>query len=124
MGKSCAMDLRAAGSSPAGQLLNLFCNVFFSSYKNSMSTFKFSSHVPYQSFRAQTVVLLPPTLSPCLKRNNTAWQQEQKLYTHAPNFMIRKRDSLNFLVQKSLIKVGVWNYRNSSQEMVTKFNQN
>ena len=70
MGKSCAIDLRVAASNPAGQLLIYFHNVFpvssnSCSNKNSMSTFKSSSQVPHQSFRAQTAVLLPPTSSPC-----------------------------------------------------------
>ena len=64
MGKSCAIDLRVAGSSPAGQLLVYLNNVFSSSYKNFMSTFKSSSQVPHQSFRAQTAVFLPLTSSP------------------------------------------------------------
>ena len=40
-------DLRVADSSPAWQLLTFCHNVFFSSYKSSMSTFKSSSQVPH-----------------------------------------------------------------------------
>ena len=63
MGKSCAIDLRVAGSSLAGQLLT-FSTMFFSFYKKPMSTFKLNSQVPRQSFRARTAVLLPLTSSP------------------------------------------------------------
>ena len=58
------IDLRVAGSNPAGQLLILFPQCFSSSYKNSMSTCKSSSQVPHQSFRAQTAVLLTPAFGP------------------------------------------------------------
>ena len=60
MGKSCAINLRVAGSSPAGQLLILFHNVFQFSQKFHVDI-KSSSQVPNQSFRAQTELLLLPT---------------------------------------------------------------
>ena len=57
MGKLCANDMIVAGSNPAGQLLIYFHSVFPVLTKNSRSTCKFSSQVPHQSFRAQTVGL-------------------------------------------------------------------
>ena len=52
------LDLRAAGSNPVEQLtIDLFPRYFSSSYKNSMSTFKFRSQVPHQSFRGQITAL-------------------------------------------------------------------
>ena len=63
MGKSCTMDLRVPASSSTGQLL-IFSTKFFSSYKNSLLTYKSSSQVPHQSFRVQTAVLVSPTTSP------------------------------------------------------------
>ena len=53
MGESCAIDLRVAGSNPAGQLLIYFHNVF-SVLTKTLSAFKSSSQIPHQSFRAQT----------------------------------------------------------------------
>ena len=55
---------------------------------------------------------------------NTIREQGRKLYTHAPNLPIWKRDSKIFWFKKRLFKVGVWNYWNSSQEMVAKIYQN
>ena len=63
MGKLCTIDLRVAGSSSTGQLM-IFSTKFFSSYKNSLSTYKSSYQVPHQSCRVQTAVLVSPTTSP------------------------------------------------------------
>ena len=63
MGKRALIDLRVAGSNPAGQLL-IFPQCLSGSYKNSMSTCKSSSQVPHESFRAQTAVLLTPAFGP------------------------------------------------------------
>ena len=61
--KSCAMDLRVAGSSPA-RVLILFPQCLSSSYKNSVLTFKSSSQLPHQSLPAQTAALLTPAFAP------------------------------------------------------------
>ena len=63
MGKSCAIDLRVAGSNPAGQLMIYFHNVFPVLTK-TLTTFKSSSQVPHQSFRAQTAALFTPAFGP------------------------------------------------------------
>ena len=55
VGKSCAIDLRVAGSNPAGQLLIYFHNVFPVLTKTLC---RHSSLV--QSFRTQTAALLRP----------------------------------------------------------------
>ena len=57
MGKSCAIAMRVAGSSPLGNH-RIFPQRFFCLYKKCMSTLLSSFHPPHQSFRAQTALLL------------------------------------------------------------------
>ena len=84
MEKSCGIDLRVAGSRPAGQLLIYFHSIFPVLTKTLMSTFKFSSQVPHQSFRAQTAVLLPPTSSPCFLLKFIAAERNNNWQGHLP----------------------------------------